>query len=422
MKELITLISLLIALQATASASPLQLLCPPTDKQSGKPNAAVVEELLNTKWDRKSTNKIDSLSIFKEAPRDTPHLWVAYALNRINHGSVDQALEISSEARQRFKENWDSRIVEVWLLTLTDQYDAALVQLRFFKKQLDIAQAANRLSPGVQQKIYQRFGRLIGYLEGPVVQKNDAQLLADTTIQLEQNIDPETKKAFTLARQSVKTQYEQLLAQQVGIQNQELAKVGAVNEVEKERLEKDNQLLEITRARLVPRLEDLASEGNIQTTSLEQQIGSAGANLRTANQAAYRLEEQLAFLYTDLYSIDRRDLASAYAIQNQIFRIERELSRQRIAAANQANELSALQGNLYAVRQNYRRQIGQINNELKRTEVSQKRNGKQLQKIAAGPKIAGGKTQSLTSRRTALKTYDNLPVELYRQELLEAFR
>ena len=130
----------------------------------------------------------------------------------------------------------------------------------------------------------------------------------------------------------------------------------------------------------------------------------------------------MAFLYVDLYNIDRRSLASVYAIENQIYRSELELSQQRIAAANQAGIINGLQNDLFAVRQNIQRKVGQAERNLKRVENAQKRNSKQLQKIAAGPKIAGGKRQSLASRRTALKTYDDLPLELYRQEMLEAVR
>ena len=109
---------------------------------------------------------------------------VAYALNRINHGSIGQALQATSVARRLFKQNWDSRILEVWLLTLTDEYDAAIVQLRSFKKQLEIAKADNRLPVAVEHQLYLRFGRLIGYLEGPVVEKVNAPLLAETVVLL----------------------------------------------------------------------------------------------------------------------------------------------------------------------------------------------------------------------------------------------
>ena len=211
------------------------------------------------------------------------------------------------------------------------------------------------------------------------------------------------------------------MLKQVAYQNKELVKVAAVNDVEKEQLEKETELNQDTRAQLVPQLEKLRDEERLQTSLLEQQIGSAQGNLRTISQTAYNLEQQLAFLYADLYTIDRR-FFNTFAIENQIYQVELELTQQRNAAANQAGIVNGLSNELFGVRQNFQRQIGQAQRNLRRIEVSQKRNNKQLQKIAAGPKIAGGKTQSLASRRTALKTYDGLPLELYRQELLDAVR
>ena len=421
MKKLIALFCLFIAMQATATAAPLQLLSPPINKPDAATKAAV-EQLLNAKWDRDATNQLDSESIFSKGPRDKPAVLIAYVLNRINHSRIDQALKVASDSRLRFKQNWDGRFLEVWLLTLTDQYDSAIVQMRSFKKQLDIAEKNNRLPAKVTQDLYKRFGRLIGYLEGPVAEKVNPQLLADTTVLLEQNIAPETQRAFSLARQAVKADYDQLVAEQVAYQNRELVKVAAANDVEKQRLEKDDKQAQETRDRLLPELEKIRNEGYEITNRLEQQINTAQGNLRSINQTGYSLEQDLAFLYTDLLNIDPRNLASAYAIENQIYRLELELSQQRIAAANQAGALNGLQNELFTARQSYQRQINQAKGNLKQVEVSQKRTGKKLQKLSAGPKIAGGKRQSLTSRRTALKTYDKLPLELYRQEMLEAVR
>ena len=292
--------------------------------------------------------------------------------------------------------------------------------MRSFKKQLEIAKADNRLPVAVEHQLYLRFGRLIGYLEGPVVEKVNSPLLAETVVLLEQGIDAESKKAFSLARQFVKTEYEKLLAKQTDYQNQELVKVAASNEIVKKSLEQENKLVEETRARLVPQLEQLTSESDLLTSRLDQQIITASTNLRTANQAVFRLEQQLAILYADLFRINRRNFSSVIAIENRINRVGFDLSQQRITAVNQANELSALQNELFAVRRNYQRQIAQANRSLKQTEVAQNRNNKKLQKIVV-PKIAGGKNQALNNRRTALKTYDNLPLELYRQEMLDAF-
>jgi len=86
MKKLIAFICLAIVLQATANASPPQLLSPPV-APVGEPTAEIVEKLLQAKWDRNLSNKSESDSIYAATARDNPHVMVAYALNRINRGS-----------------------------------------------------------------------------------------------------------------------------------------------------------------------------------------------------------------------------------------------------------------------------------------------------------------------------------------------
>ena len=172
MKKLTALICLFVALQATATAAPLQLLSPPT-KQLDSPAKKVVEQLLDALWKKGSANKRESETIFAENPRDKPEVLVAYVLNRINHNQIDEGLETAKEFRLRFKQNWDGRILEVWLLTLTDQYDVAMVQMRSLKK-------TTRRRPERKSSACHRFAKsstdvlvvLIGYLEGPVVEKD----------------------------------------------------------------------------------------------------------------------------------------------------------------------------------------------------------------------------------------------------------
>ena len=64
-------------------------------------------------------------------------------------------------------------------------------------------------------------------------------------------------------------------------------------------------------------------------------------------------------------------------------------------------------------------QVRDIDKELKKISATKRRNMNKLAKIAAGPEVADGKKQAMINRATALRTYDDLPLELYRQQLLE---
>jgi hypothetical protein len=424
MKLMLGLICCYLSLPVAALLSAPQLLSSPQNKMEANSTRAVIQ-LLENRWERGETNDAESSSQFVKSPHDNPHVLVAYILNRMQHGKFDDALQFATEVRQRFKSNLDGPMLEIWLLALTNEYESAIVRMSAFKKALVRAKADGKLSADIEQKIFGRLGRLLGYLEGPVANKVNPQLIAQIGEQLQSDLAPESNNAFSLNRTAVKVKFEELLNDQTEFENVELTRVAASNEVEKQRLEQDNQIVQQTRERLQPRLDQLTADASSQSSVLEQQIRSSASELDLLNRSAFRTEQDLAFMYADLLSINRRYRRGGYTfgvygLEDQIYRTENQLAQLRYSAINQANNLAALQNQLNGTRIRYSRQIDDVQRQLRRTDVVQKRNGRQLQKIAEGPKIAGGKKTARKQRRTALRTYDDLSLELYRQEMLEA--
>jgi hypothetical protein len=206
--------------------------------------------------------------------------------------------------------------------------------------------------------------------------------------------------------------------------NREIAEVEAVNKAQKGQLEKDNSMLEQTEAQITPRLNALNDQANLQLSQLQQQISAASTSLSAANRRAYSVEQELAYLYFDLYAAEQSRLVGRLPLgfYSRISQTEYELRRLRNEALGYANQLTALNNEAAAVRRSYGQQIGQLNSELKRTTGAQRRNQKKLGKIAKGPKLSDGKISAMKHRISGLKTYDSLSVELYRQEMLDAIR
>lgn len=412
-----------LALPPSALLATPQLLTATPNTLDAKSSRAI-DELLRPHWARTPANHRESQSAFASAPKDNPHVLVAYVLNRIQHGKIDDALPIATEIRQRFKNNLDGPVLEIWLLALTNQYERAIIRMAALKKHLTDVQANAPVAADVQQKIFSRLGRLMGYFEGPVADKLTPQLIAQIDEQLKIGLAPQTLNAFSLNRTSVKLKYKDLLNDQTKFENAELDRVAAVNEIKRQRLEQDNQIAQQSRERLQPLMDQLTESASSQTSILEQQILSAASELELANQSSFRTEQDLAFLYSDLLRVDRRFrrgyLPNVFALEDQIFRTENQLNQLRNSAVNAASNLAALRNQLSASQVRYGRQIKSLQNQLERSEVAQKRNSRGLEKIARGPKIAGGKKTAIRQRRQALRTYDDLTLELYRQEILDA--
>jgi hypothetical protein len=67
----------------------------------------------------------------------------------------------------------------------------------------------------------------------------------------------------------------------------------------------------------------------------------------------------------------------------------------------------------------YNAQIRALRRQQALTEKSKTRNRARLAKLAVVPEIASGKKEAMANRLTALTSYYELPVELYRQQMLD---
>jgi hypothetical protein len=413
-----------ISILTLASLEPVvaapQLISPPTAPVSPETKLAV-RQLLEADWRRGAESKSRAEQVFATAPHGNPDVLVAYALNRIQQGETDQAIEVAEEIRLRFKENFDGPMLEIWLLALTNKYDDAIVRMRSLKPAID---QSKTLSPIGKAEVYSRLGRLVGYFSGPVIERVDGQLLQAAVDKLTGGLEAELLNTFEMQRAAVVTKYEQLTIQQVGRKNREIAEVEAVNKAQQGQLEKDNSMLEQTEAQITPRLNALNDQANLQLSQLQQQISAASSSLSAANRRAYSVEQELAYLYFDLYAAEQGRLVGRLPLgfYSRISQTEYELRRLRNEALGYANQLTALNNEASAVRRSYSQQIGQLNSELKRNTGAQRRNQKKLGKIAKGAKLADGKVSAMKHRIAGLKTYDNLSVELYRQEMLDAIQ
>lgn len=425
MKWLIGFFCCYLAMPALSAFASPQLLNVPVEKLDPE-TIGTIHQLLDSNWERNSANNAKSQAVFETSPQDNPHVLVAYAINRIQHGKISDALPLAKAVRQRFDTNLDGPVLEIWLLALTDNYESAIVRMSDLKKRIAKANRQRPVSKETEVKIFSRIGRLMGYFEGPVAEKLNPQLVAKISQQLQTDLSPEAQNAFSQNRTSVLIKFKELLNDSANFEKLELARVAAANEIEKQRLEQEDLLVQQTRERLQPKLEQLNETANSESSILEQQIASAANELEFANQSAFRTEQDLAFLYADLLSINRRNrgvfLFDVYALEDQIFRTEVQLNQFRASAINAAANLAVLRNQLIATQTRYTRQIAALQQQLKRSEIIQKRNGRELQKIAQGPKIAGGKKKARKQRRKALRTYDDLSLELYRQELLNAIQ
>ena len=64
-------------------------------------------------------------------------------------------------------------------------------------------------------------------------------------------------------------------------------------------------------------------------------------------------------------------------------------------------------------------QLREIDKEIRRVNGAKRRNQAKLGKLARGPELMGGKKEAMRNKQISLRTYDNLQLEVYRQDLLD---
>ena len=399
------------------STSNAQILSPPP--QPIDADASVpIRKLLSQDWERGPKISARSKTTFESAKRFTDDLLVAYTINRIRHKKNSEAKLAAQELTDRHTDNLDGWILKTWLNMLTDDFDVALINMRSLKKQVD---AQKKLPVETQKLIYKRLGRFIGYLQGPVADQVNNDLRDETIRVLAAGLKPEILKTFNENRDRVLKQHDELLKEQGKKTQVILDKAKIENDAEVAQLERQNQLLEQTESQLIPEKQRLSTEASKQITAIEQQGSQLTQQLSSTAGEIRAIELNLQFLYQDLFLILQQPpefRQSTFLLRNQIRNAELTLNTLKQNAGFTSNQLNGLHSQIAQIRSSANRQVNEIETEIKRVGNSKRRNLSKLTKIAQGPKIASGKRQSLKSRLTGLRTYDELSLELYRQDML----
>ncbi len=397
----------------------VQLLDPPANSIDAAASIPI-RKLLTDDWKLGPANAAESKKTFASASPKTEMTLVAYALNRLQQNQTKEAKDIVEELTSSFPNNLDGWMLKTWIHTLEDKYDVALINMRSLKKQID---NTPDLKDSTKVQIYKRLGRLTGYMQGPVSSRVNSDILDGTIATIAHGIAPDVLNSFSEARDQVLKQYDDLLNTQADKTQLELDKVQAENEQEKLSLERQNELLEQSEAQLIPQKQKLEAEANQQVSNLQGQGSMAQQQMNQISSDIQATQLNLQYMYFDLDAILQQQqlgyAVSTYAIRNQIRNAENAIYNLRISGNQLSNQLGGLNSQIRQIQYSAGRQLRNLNSELKRISGAKRRNLGKLARIASGPVVADGKRSAMKIRATALRTYDELPLELYRQQILD---
>ena len=325
-----------------------QILSPPPMPLNAT-DSVPVRKLMTAHWDGNETDHAQVRKTFQAASQNED-LLVAFMINCVHNHQTKDAKLAALELTNRFSDNMDGWIFKTWLNTLTDEYDSALISMRTFKKKIDANKA---LTDDSRKVIYTRLGRLIGYMQGPVSDKVNQDLLNGTIQIVTRGATPDSVKIFNENRDKILKQYDDLVKAQGQKTQVELAKVKVANDAEAVGLEREVQLLEQTESQLRPEKQRIRDEGARQIASIEQQGSSLQSQLTQIGGDIRATEFDLQLLYSNLNLLLQqppRFQVGVLQLQNQIRNAELALVSLGTSANQTSQQINSLSAQLVQVR------------------------------------------------------------------------
>ena len=394
-----------------------QLVDPP--KKVDLESAKLVRQLLSDDWEREPKNRANSKSTYTALRPSSTVVTLAYVLNRIQHNEKREALRVAEQLTAQDPDSVDAWLLRSWLNALINNYDRSLIDLHTLKKRIPNLQT---LEKSQSQEIFRRMGKLIGYMQGPVHDQVSPEIMESSLIAIADGLSPRELEALTVSRETVLARYDNLTRTQMSKAAVELEKKTVEDEVEKTSLADQLVLLDQSLQQLGEEKEQLTAEGNQQIADLSSQIGPLESDLGSLTNQIRSVRYDLQYFYNSLFIAQNADVIyepTIFYLNNQIRDLEYQLRLLRSDARAVSNQIQTVQVQIDQTRRAYNEQIAALNRQQGVAEKSKTRRRVRLAKLSAGPEIARGKKEAMSNRRESLTTYYDLPVELYRQQLLD---
>ena len=404
----------------------LQIACAPlANSQLIEPIAIPASEKQRVKfwldqaWKKNLDNRTQSVELYELVPVNSPTVLVAYAVNRFRHNRVREAGEAVDAALSIAPNNLDARLLSIWVKTVRDQYDSAMTDIRRFARTIQ----TRNLPPAQLDNTYRRIGRLLGYLQGPVGDQVNQEILREAVGELSVGLAPQHQQLMREEIETLIADYEGRL-EHLGKKVEESVKEKDVaKDADRKLINQENTHLQTQAQQIQDRKDKVRDEGEMKIDQalsrlqpLQSELASLEAEIQTARHNTRALQTALFFQQNSPTGSLLQSDVLRFQIQNSFFTLS-NLGRQADVVASNLNRRA---NEVAQIRNRYGGELSQLERDLNDSGKQQRRNSKRLAKLAKPTKPNNKKVALLNNRITALNSYDKLPLELYRADLLSA--
>lgn len=352
----------------------------------------------------------------------------------LKQGRYDEALARLEAYLARAGNDLAALRARVWLHTLRKNYDAAAVAAEALSRALVDARPDEEAARNAYEETVAFLGRWLGFLAGPA----GTQFPQDQRRTLErrflQRLEPTWQIRLEDARDGVLSRFLQLgdeadeARQQVVEKAQaERARTQAELQAERQRLTERAAALEGERRKLWDELAAQLADLDRQERPLLGELAQLSPRASALTGDLVQLEAQIAWLMQLAAQeknpeLQQQYLAQANALALVAARVDADLAAvQRRMQDVQARRavLTSQRGQLQARSSAAVARLDREKDDLER----QRRRLEALEKRASRPlPTSSGRVSSLTSQAAAWTTYDTLPLEAMKEQLLRSLR
>ena len=374
---------------------------------------------LDQAWKKNLDNRTQSVELYELVPVDSPTVFLAYAVNRFRHNRIREAGEVVDAALSIAPNNLDAQLLSIWVKTVRDQYDSAMTDIRRFARTIQ----TRNLPPARLDNTYRRIGRLLGYLQGPVGEQVNQEILREAIRELSVGLAPQHQQLMREEIETLIADFEGRL-EHLGKKVEESVKEKEVTkDADRKLINQENTRLQTQSKKIQDRQDKVRDEGEMKIDQaisrlapLQSELASLEAEIQAARHNTRALQTALFFQRNSTNgSLLRSDLLR-FQIQDSYFLLN-NLGRRADAVSFDLNRGA---NEVAQIRNRYGGELSQLERDLNNSGKQQRRNSKKLAKLAKPTKPNNKKVALLNNRITALNSYDKLPLELYRADLLNA--
>ncbi|RCS44690.1 hypothetical protein DTL42_17360 [Bremerella cremea] len=358
-----------------------------------------------------------------------PNVFYATGLALLRHHQYDEAAAAFDAAIQLDRKHYPSWRGLIWVRTLQEKFDNALVFATRLGKELPTSE----LMPDQEAEVVETIrlmGRLFGFYEGPRSGEVSAALVQRARDAIEPALVGSRQVEFENNYQDVATLFTasttlQQDAKDDALQQEKLQKMQQQQEIAIRRKQ-----IDIDKQQAAARVDQLRSEWTQEQQKFDQAEAPLNAALGQLDAQQRVIRNELALLVDDIFRLNdelgrTKDPNRRDRLQREIFRLERLVSgyEQDLALVQaEARRLSANRDNLRTRRlqtqQQFEAEIKQQNDRQqdlaraeKRVDLEARRNNR--------PAVGNtAKVRVLSAKASSIRTYADFPLEVERLTLL----